>query len=410
MNDIYLQNTLTGKKELFKPKNDVVGIYSCGPTVYDYAHIGNFRSFLMADILTRTMRLAGYKVIKVQNITDVGHLTADDMADASGEDKISKKARLELKSPIDIADYYMNAFIEDEEFLRIEKPDDRPRATDFINEQIEMAKTLIDNGYAYVSNGSVYFRTAKYKDYGKLSKNNLDKLSCGCRVEVNSEKEDPLDFALWKKAGEEHLMQWDSPWGKGFPGWHIECSAMGNALLPDGIDIHTGGEDNIFPHHECEIAQNECSGHGEIPYWLHAKHLLVDGTKMSKSKGNFYTIRDLKEKGYTGSEIRLALLFSHYRSTQNFQEKDLIQARKNIKKIKNVLSKGTIFQTKNRFKKQYRKEFMKKICDDLNTPAALAVIFDMISAVKKNNYEIDGLDMNDFTATMNMFNKTFDIL
>jgi len=396
--EFYVHNSLTGKKELLEAQLKTPGqvnIYSCGPTVYDYAHIGNFRSFLMADLLTRVLKYAGYNVTKVQNITDVGHLTNDDLADADGDDKVAKKAKAEGKTAWDIAEYYTNAFIEDETALHILPPDSRPKATDFIAEQIAMTETLIDKGFAYEANGSVYFRTAKYNDYGKLSGNKLKDLKSGARVEINDEKEDPLDFALWKSADESHLMQWPSPWGQGFPGWHIECSAMSQSLLTH-TDIHTGGEDNAFPHHECEIAQNECSHGYHIPVWLHAKHLLVDGKKMSKSKGNFFTIRDLISKGYTGAEIRYALLAAHYRTALNFTEDSLVQARNSIARLQEAHRLiETVCEpepTENptqtsAFVSQAQTKFKAALSDDLNVAEALAVVFDLVATALKKKDE-----------------------
>ena len=239
---LFLHNTLSGKKEKFVSLSPgKVKIYSCGPTVYNFAHIGNFRSFLTSDFLTRTLEYLGYEVTKVMNITDVGHLTNDDVADAGGEDKISRAAREQKIDPYEIARHFQKAFHEDEAVLRIRSAWKYPRATDFIKEQIELAEKLITAGFAYAVNGSVYFRTEKFKKYGQLSNNKLEDLIAGARVEVNSEKEDPLDFALWKKAEPSHLMQWESPWGKGFPGWHDECSAMSEKVLGFPFDIHTGG-------------------------------------------------------------------------------------------------------------------------------------------------------------------------
>jgi cysteinyl-tRNA synthetase len=382
MADIFLHNTLTGQKEEFKPIQDgKVTIYSCGPTVYDYAHIGNFRSFLFSDLLTRTLQYAGYDVTKVMNITDVGHLTNDDSVDNQGEDKIAKKAKAEKIDPFEIARKYEEAFLEDAEVLRMQPADSYPRATDHIQEQIELAQKLIDEGYGYVSGGSVYFRTAKFEKYGQLSKNKLEDLKAGARIEVNSEKEDPLDFALWKKADKNHLMQWDSPWGKGFPGWHIECSAMSRKIFGDHFDIHTGGEDNIFPHHECEIAQNECSNGGKksVNYWLHVKHLLVDGKKMSKSAGNFYTIRDLLKKGWKGEEIRFTLLKSHYKTEFSFSEDRLEESRKNIQKIREAYD-ASAESIQSIYGVVYDKslEYKQALFDDLNVPSALAFVYEII--------------------------------
>ncbi len=382
MADIYLHNTLTGQKEEFKPIEDgKVTIYSCGPTVYDYAHIGNFRSFLFSDLLTRVFTYAEYDVTKVMNITDVGHLTNDDSVDNQGEDKIAKKAKAEKLDPFQIARTYEEAFLEDADILRMLPANKYPRATEHIEEQIALAQKLIDEDYAYEVNGSVYFRTSKYEKYGQLSKNKLEDLKAGARIEVNSEKEDPLDFALWKKADENHLMQWDSPWGKGFPGWHIECSAMSRKIFGDQFDIHTGGEDNIFPHHECEIAQNECSNGGKksVNYWLHVKHLLVDGKKMSKSAGNFYTIRDLLKKGWKGEEIRFTLLKSHYKTEFSFSEDRLAESRKNIQKIREIYSASNESkQAMEGFVFEKTQEYKKILFDDLNVPSALALVHEIM--------------------------------
>lgn len=412
--EVKLHNTLTRQKEVFTPKvAGKVNLYSCGPTVYDYAHIGNFRSFLLSDLLTRVLEYAGYEVKKVQNITDVGHLTNDDFADSSGEDKVAKKAKAEGIDAYQVAQKFTDYFLEDEGFLRIKAPDHRPKATDFVQEQINMTVKLIDEGFAYAVNGSVYFRAEKFSDYGKLSGNNLADLQAGARVEVNNEKESPLDFALWKKADASHLMQWESPWGMGFPGWHIECSAMSQALLPY-TDIHTGGEDNVFPHHECEIAQNQCSHNYHIPYWLHGKHLLVDGKKMSKSKGNFFTIRDLLEKGWTGAEIRYALLSAHYRSALNFTEDSLVQARASIKRIAEA---HRLFSRHAGIDPvptpHFVEKFQQSLFDDLNVSDALAVVFEAISEglkQKENDSLTPGLAGQLVRFLETDFNDIFDVL
>jgi len=387
--DIYLHNTLSNKKEKFEPLDrGEVKIYSCGPTVYDFAHIGNFRSFLMSDLLVRVFKYAGYKVIKAQNITDVGHLVSDH---DEGEDKILKKAKLEKKDPFEITQFFTEAFLEDEKILRILPPEYRPVATEFITEQIELAEKLINNGFAYEVNGSVYFRTRKFKKYGQLSGNKVDDLQAGKRVEISAEKEDSVDFALWKKADENHLMQWDSPWGKGFPGWHIECSAMSAKLLGLPFDIHTGGEDNVFPHHECEIAQNECANNGEksVNYWLHVKHLLVEGKKMSKSAGNFYTIRDLLDKGWKGEEIRYALLGAHYRSTLDFSYDSLVQARSSIERLKEARRIFSDLAGTAKVDSDLKEveEFKTSLFDDLNVADALSVTFNLIKKGMKAREE-----------------------
>lgn len=421
---LHLQNTLSGKKEEFRPiTSGKVKLYSCGPTVYNFAHIGNFRSFLTSDLLTRVLKYAGYEVTKVMNITDVGHLTNDDAVDADGEDKIAKKAKAENIDPFAIARRYEEAFMEDANILRIEKANFHPRATEFIQEQIELAQKLIQEGFAYEVNGSVYFRTAMFKKYGQLSNNKLEDLQAGARVEINSEKENPLDFALWKKADKNHLMQWESPWGKGFPGWHIECSAMSRKLLGDHFDIHTGGEDNVFPHHECEIAQNECSNGGKksVNYWLHTKYLLVGGKKMSKSVGNFYTIRDLIEKGWNGNEIRLALLSAHYRSTLDFSLKSLEQARASIARISEArrICEEIAPSAPSDWSEPFREKFTASLEDDLNVADALAITFEVTNAVLKLASEealtpdiaASALDFfeNDFEAIFDCFPEIVEI-
>ena len=411
---LFLHNTLSGKKEEFQSITPgKAKLYSCGPTVYNFAHIGNFRSFLTSDLLTRVLQYVGYDVTKVMNITDVGHLTNDDEADADGEDKIAKRAKAEKLDPFAIARKYEDAFMEDAEVLRIQKANFYPRATEFIQEQIDLAQKLIDEEFAYEVNGSVYFRTAKFTKYGQLSNNKLEDLQSGARVEINSEKNDPLDFALWKKADENHLMQWDSPWGRGFPGWHIECSAMSRKLLGNHFDIHTGGEDNMFPHHECEIAQNECSNGGKksVNYWLHTKYLLVGGKKMSKSAGNFYTIRDLLEKGWNGNEIRLALLSAHYRSTLDFSMKSLEQARASISRIteaRRVCEAIDPFAP-NDWSESFRAKFTTALEDDLNISEALAVTFELTTAVLKLASE-DKLDSAIAASALDFFENDFEAI
>lgn len=407
--ELKLYNTLSKTLETFVPiKTDNVSVYSCGPTVYDYAHIGNFRAFLMSDLLVRTLTLAGHNVTKVMNITDVGHLVSD--AD-TGEDKMLKAAKRDKKDPYAIAKFYEEAFINDEKKLRILPPTYRPRATDYIAEQIDMTKELINKDMAYVANGSVYFRTQKFKNYGKLSGNNLQNLLAGARVEVNTEKEDPLDFALWKHAEPNHIMQWDSPWGMGFPGWHIECSAMSKALLGEQFDVHTGGEDNVFPHHECEIAQNEaCSGKKSVNYWLHTKHLLVDGVKMSKSLGNFYTIKDLTDKGYTGAEIRLALMNGHYRNTLNFSLDGLDEARANIKKFneaKRIFASHAQDAKPSDFADSCKTKYKTSLCHDLNVPEAMSHVFDMIKDGMKAR-DINLLTPEDAASIIQFLQQDFD--
>jgi len=319
-----LYNTYAKKIEEFKPiEKGKVRMYNCGPTVYDYVHIGNFRTYLMADFLRRTLEYLGYEVKQIKNITDVGHLTQDDIE--AGEDKMIKAAKREKKSPYDIARFYEEAFHRDETKLNILPALKFPRATKYVSQMIEMIKTLIEKGFAYESNGSVFYNIEKFKNYGRLSGNTLENLKEGARLgEVHPDKKNPHDFALWLKADPVHLMQWDSPWSRGYPGWHIECSAMSVANLGETLDIHTGGEDNVFPHHEDEIAQSEgATGKRFVNYWVHGRHLLVNGEKMSKSKGNFYRLSDIEKKGFNPLSFRYLCLTAHFQSRLNFTWKSL---------------------------------------------------------------------------------------
>lgn len=359
-------------------------MYNCGPTVYDFAHIGNLRSFLFADTLRRYLEYSGYKVKQVMNITDVGHMLED--AD-TGEDKIEKAALRAGKTPKQIAAFYTKAFFEDIKKLGIEKACKYPRATDHIKEMTEVIKKLIKNKYAYAMNGSVYYDVKKFKDYGKLSGNIMNDLIAGSRVEVNEEKKNPYDFALWIY-NPKHKMQWQSPWGKGYPGWHIECSAMAMKYLGKTLDIHTGGEDNKFPHHECEIAQSE--GANKVPFskfWLHTKHLLVDGKKMSKSKGNFYTLEDILKKGYSARAIRYLLISAHYRDNLNFTFSGLDAAESALARSDEFY--GKLSKKRNGKEKisaiilKARKEFKEAMDDDLNIAKSFAAMFEFIKEINQ---------------------------
>ncbi len=375
-----LYNTYTKKVEIFKPlKEGKVKMYNCGPTVYDYVHIGNFRTYLMADFLRRTLEYIGYKVEQVKNITDVGHLTEDDIE--AGEDKIIRAARKEKKSPYDIARFYEEAFHRDEKKLNILPAHKFPRATEYIDRMIGMITTLIRNGYAYESNGSVFYDVEKFKDYGRLSGNTLENLKTGARLEVHPDKKHPYDFALWLKADPKHLMQWDSPWSRGYPGWHIECSAMSTANLGETIDIHTGGEDNIFPHHEDEIAQSEgATGKKFVNYWVHGRHLLVDGEKMSKSKGNFYKISDIEKKGLNPIAFRYLCLTTHFQSPLNFTWKSLTSSQKALDRLYDFMRfprsrGGSTSSAKLNF---YKGEFRDALENNLDTSRALSIVWEMI--------------------------------
>ncbi len=321
-----LRNTLSKKIESFPTLNEIelrpkdqqfVSIYTCGPTVYDYASIGNFSAYLMADLVKRYLKYLNYPVKHIINITDVGHLVAD--ADVAGEDKLEQAAKKEGIDPAQIAEKYTKQFLADADALGI-TAEEWPKATDHIAEMIAIIEKLVKNNFAYEVQSGVYFDVTKSKHYGALSGNSLEQLKAGARVEIHKDKKHPADFALWKLNQPEHLQQWDSPWGKGYPGWHIECSAMSMKYLGDQIDIHTGGEDNIFPHHECEIAQSE-SFSGKTPFvrfWLHRQFLTVDGQKMSKSLGNTYRLQDIIDKGFEPADFRMLVLSAHYRTGVNF--------------------------------------------------------------------------------------------
>jgi len=387
-----LYNTLSKSKQEFQPLHKgKVSIYTCGPTVYDYIHIGNLRSFTTADVLRRYLEYSGYEVRHIKNITDVGHLTQDDIAQAdTGEDKIAKKALAEKKTPQDIAKFYEKAFHHDEDTMNILRAHFFPKATAHIPQMIKTIETLIEKGHAYEKNGNVFFDVTSFSDYGKLSGNTLDNLKVGARLEEHPDKKHPWDFALWLKADPKHILQWDSPWSHGYPGWHIECSAMATEYLGDTLDIHTGGEDNIFPHHEAEIAQSECfSGKKFVNFWIHTRHLLIKGEKMSKSKGNFYILKDIIEKGFDPMHLRLFYLSSHYRKQADFSWKALEQAKANYERIiewlnnlKNIV--GDLTSDVSNFPTSVvRKRFESAMDDDLNTPLAISTLYELITETNK---------------------------
>ena len=385
-----LYNTLTKKKEEFKPLHKgKVSMYSCGPTVYDYAHIGNLRAYTTADILRRYLEYLGYEVRQIKNITDVGHLTADDIAQAdTGEDKMLKAARREKKTPEEIAKFYEKSFHRDEQEMNILPAHYFPRATAHIPQMIKMIESLIEKGHAYEINGNVFYDVTSFAGYGKLSGNTLDNLKVGARLEEHPDKKHPWDFALWLKADPKHILQWNSPWSRGYPGWHIECSAMSIEYLGDTLDIHTGGEDHIFPHHEAEIAQSEsATGKRFSRLWFHNRFLLVEGKKMSKSKGNFYKLQDIIDKGYNPMHLRLFYLSSHYRKQADFSWPALEQAKANYERIAEWLGKlkeiaGEIPKVK--LSESFLKlNFRKAMDDDLNTPLALTYLYKLITEINK---------------------------
>ncbi|MBI2546874.1 MAG: cysteine--tRNA ligase [Candidatus Aenigmarchaeota archaeon] len=385
-----LFNTLTRKKETFKPLKDrQVKLYTCGPTVYDYAHIGNMRAYVWEDLLRRVLEFNKFKVTHVMNITDVGHLTSDQ---DTGEDKMEVGAKREHKSAWEIAEFYTKEFIKDIEKLHILKPHIAPKATDHIQEQIELIKILEKKGHTYIISDGVYFDTSKLKDYGKLARLNVEGLKAGARVEMAEGKRNPTDFALWKFSPKDQhrQMEWGSPWGTGFPGWHIECSAMSMKYLGTTFDIHTGGVDHIPVHHTNEIAQSEAAtGKKFVNYWLHCNHLIVDGEKMSKSLGNFYRLKDITDRNYKPIHLRYFYTNSNYRSQLNFTFKGLDSAKKTVEGLFDFVRKLKDIQgNKDNPKvsaliKKFRKQFLVGIDDDLNFPKALASMFDFIRTANK---------------------------
>lgn len=383
-----IYNTLTRRKEEFKPLVEgQVRMYVCGPTVYGHSHLGHAKSYVSFDSIVRYLRFSGYKVTYVQNITDVGHLLGDAN---EGEDRILRQGRIEHKHPMEIAEEYTRSYFEDMDALGVVRPDISPRATGHIIEQIELIKALIQRGYAYEINGSVYFDVSRDKEYGKLSGRSTEEAAAGTRVETRSEKKHPNDFALWKFARPEHLMRWPSPWGIGFPGWHVECSAMSMKYLGETFDIHGGGMDNQFPHHECEIAQSECAtGKPFVRYWIHNNLVTVDGQKMSKSLGNFILLKDIFKK-YHQTVVRFFILQSNYRSTLDFSDEALGAAAKGLEKIETTLravrealgrpGAGQVIPDDTPQPpvdtEAARRMFLDAMNDDFNTPQAIAVLFD----------------------------------
>ncbi|MGD0078626.1 MAG: cysteine--tRNA ligase [Sedimentisphaerales bacterium] len=419
-----LYNSLTRRLEEFKPINKgSVGIYVCGPTVYGHAHLGHAKSYVSFDILVRYLRYLGYNVTYIQNITDVGHLTDD--AD-QGEDKIAKAAAKVHKHPMALAELYTRSYFEDMDRLNCVRPDISPRASGHIVEQIELVKTLIDKGYAYERNGSVYFDVSKFADYGKLSGRNVEDMIAGARVEVSQEKKNPADFALWKKAEANHIMQWPSPWGQGFPGWHLECSVMSTKYLGQPFDIHGGGMENQFPHHECEIAQAEAAtGKQFVKYWLHNNMVTVDGQKMGKSLGNFITLKqvfadspDAKNerlsRKYDSLAVRQFILTSHYRSTLDFSDEALHAAQSGYDKltdaviavrklVKNAPNGPIDEKTASRLK-ELKNKFESAMNDDLNTAIGLSVMFEL------TNLANDQIAKGATSETLSLIDITFTSL
>ena len=383
-------NTLSRQKEEFKPINPkFVTMYSCGPTVYNYAHIGNLRTYIFMDLIRRTLKLSGYKIKGVMNITDVGHLMADS---DDGEDKMAVAAKKQNKTPWEIAEYYSKIFFEDLQKLNIGKPEIIAKATEHIEEMIKYVQNLESHGFSYETSDGIYFDIAKFPNYGCLSRANLEDQLAGARVEVNDEKRHPADFALWKKADPLHIMQWESPWGMGYPGWHIECSAMSQKYLGKTFDIHSGGVDHIPIHHENEIAQNEAiTGEKSVNYWIHGEFMLVDNGKMSKSLGNTYTIAQLEEKGYSPLDFRFFCLNTHYRKKLNFTFDGLDAAKVSRERLMQALAshKASSAPTNPDTIAKYKQDFHAAIEDDINVPLALGILFTAIKEPKsKDIYEL----------------------
>lgn len=400
-----LYNTLTRKKEEFVPlSKDEVKIYSCGPTVYNFIHIGNARPMCVFDVLRRFLSYMGYNVKFIQNFTDV-------------DDKIIKKSIEEKSDFLTVSKKYIEEYKKDAHGLNVQDATLHPKATENISEMLEIIKTLIDKDFAYaLSNGDVYFKTRAFKDYGKLSHQTIDDLQSGARIQVDEAKEDPLDFALWKSAkpGEPY---WESPWGKGRPGWHIECSAMASKYLGKSIDIHCGGQDLIFPHHENEIAQSECCfGTKFSNYWLHNGYINVDSKKMSKSLGNFFTVRDVAEK-YGYEPIRYLMISSHYRNPINYSEDIIMQCASSLERLRNFREnlnfalKNASDSSNNKVDLEiYKTKFIDAMNDDLNTADALAAIFEMVKSVNTNVIQKNEFDKTFIRNTIDLFDELCGVL
>jgi cysteinyl-tRNA synthetase len=412
-----LHNTLTHRLEEFVPQEPGhVRMYNCGPTVYGDQHVGNYRTFAFADTLRRFFEFKGWRVTQIMNITDVGHLTQDDLD--AGEDKIMVKARELGWTALQVAEHFMNRFFDDRRKLLFKEPTRFTRATDYIPEMIALVKTLLEKGVAYTAGkGDVYFDVTRFPGYGTLSGNTLETLKAGARVEINPDKRNPADFALWK-TDEKHLMQWDAPWGRGFPGWHIECSAMSMKYLGETLDLHTGGEDNIFPHHECEIAQSEAAtGKPFSRFWLHARHLQWDGEKISKRLGNVVLVKDMLDRGYTPHEIRYVLVSTRYSQRVNFSWQSFDDARKAV---------GGLAEGRRRLAEASRKpaggaaapdpkpalaDFEARLDDDLDAAGALGV---MHTFVRDANRAVDqglaGVGASGMLAALDRMGDVFGVI
>lgn len=417
--EIEFYNTLTRKKERFSPLNPpFTGLYVCGPTVYGDPHLGHARPAITFDVLYRFLLFSGYKVRYVRNITDVGHLENDS---DEGEDKIQKKARLEQLEPMEVVQYYTDRYHKFMEMLNILRPNIEPRASGHIPEQLELIDRITDNGFAYEKNGSVYFDIEKYSKkyhYGKLSGRVLDELYTHTRnLDGQDEKKNPYDFALWKKAVPDHIMRWNSKWGQGFPGWHLECSAMSAKYLGEVFDIHGGGMDLLFPHHECEIAQSvAANGKESVRYWIHNNMITINGQKMGKSLGNFITLDELFSgkhklllKPYTPMSVRFFILQAHYRSTLDFSNEALSASAKGFERLMQAFSNISAINPSGSSSadiSKFRALCIEALCDDLNTPVLISVLFDVakiINSAKDGSVTLTSEDINEIKKLFDDF-------
>jgi cysteinyl-tRNA synthetase len=387
---LQVTNTLTRRKEAVAPRTSgMMRMYTCGPTVYRYAHIGNLRTFMLADLVRRVLEAGGVEVTQVQNITDVGHLTNERFD--RGEDRMLLSARLEGRTPAEIAEHYTQAYLEDAAALNLRPAHSYPRASRYVPRMIELVERLLDQGHAYQVGGNVYFSVESFPRYGRLSRNTLEQLRAGHRQEgIDPRKRHHADFTLWKEAGPGRIVRWDSPWGDGFPGWHIECSAMSLGELGEHIDVHTGGVDNVFPHHEDEIAQSEAVvGHQVVTTWVHGEHLLTGGRRMAKSAGNFYDLRSVRERGHSPLAVRYLFLQARYRSQLNFTWEALAAAERALERLRARVGEWARDPTvaapegpapapdAAEAARPYQERFRAAVEDDLDTPRALVVLSEL---------------------------------
>ena len=424
-NDFIIYNTLTRSKEVFKPLIEgKAGLYVCGPTVYSDSHLGHARPNITFDLLFRYLTFLGFKVRYVRNITDVGHL--EDEVEDSGEDKISKKARLEQIEPMEVVQRYMNTFHHNMEQLNVLPPSIEPRASGHIIEQQQMIESIVDKGFGYEKNGSVYFDVERYNEqykYGKLSGRNLDDIKTNTRqLDGQSEKKNSFDFALWKKASPEHIMRWPSKWSVGFPGWHLECSVMSTKYLGEIFDIHGGGMDLTFPHHECEIAQSTASlGHEPVRYWMHNNMIKINGQKMARSLGNFITLEELftgnhsmLQKAYSPMTIRFFILQAHYRSELDFSNEALQASEKGLERLMNAVKALNEIEASQKSTVEIsslKEKCFEALNDDLNSPVAIAHLFDGVKIINSIKARTEKISAEDLIALKYFYHSVvFDIL